>query len=148
MWPQRFVLLPCAELQTKKHGTSQNVMLCNLLATLQKNVFHPPYVWTLKMKAVCCSKILASVYQSAQCHVLEGSDFHNHHLENIRSCINNGLYRICSQLYDLCLSTSFPCSFIKWLWAVTISLKANFRLYKMYLAEVAYSLKMYYYTKL
>lgn len=98
---------------------------CNLLVTLQKNLFRPPYVWTLKMKARCRSKILEPVYQSTQCHVLEGSDFRNHNLENIRSCINNGLYRICSQLYDLCLSMSFSSSFFRWLLAVTISLKAK-----------------------
>jgi hypothetical protein len=120
-----FVLLPCAELWTKKLGTFQNVMLCNLLATSQKNVFRPPYVWTLKMKAGCRSKISEPVYQSTQCRAVEGSNFRNHHLENIRSCINNGFCRICSQLCDLCLSMSFLCSFFQWLLAVTISLKTK-----------------------
>lgn len=119
------MLLPWAELWTKKHGNFQNVMFCNLLATLQKNVFHPPYVWTLKMKAVFCLKILEPVYQSTQCYILEGGDFPNHHHENIRSSINNGLYRIYSQLCDLCLSMSFLCSFFQWLLAVITSLKAK-----------------------
>ena len=43
-------------------------MLCNLLAALQKNVFRPPYVWTLKMKAGFHSKISEPVYESTQCH--------------------------------------------------------------------------------